>query len=117
MEFEGFVIRLLAELQGLAEREVDPRASFRGLGLDSLGASRLAARLSEALGRPLSPTLVWEFPTISALARHLAGAPGAAEGGAAAATSEDPGEPIAIIGVACRVPGAASPAAFWELLA
>ncbi|MCL2553632.1 MAG: hypothetical protein FWE75_15970, partial [Actinomycetia bacterium] len=27
-----------------------------------------------------------------------------------------PGEPIAVIGVSCRLPGAADPAAFWDLL-
>lgn len=33
-----------------------------------------------------------------------------------AAAERAAGEPIAVIGVGCRVPGADSPAAFWELL-
>jgi acyl carrier protein len=45
---------------------------FFDYGLDSLHAVDLSGHLEELLGRPLSPSLAWEFPTISGLAAHLA---------------------------------------------
>ena len=90
---------------------------FSRYGLDSLNATGLISDLSAELGRPLSPTLMWEHPTLDALARHLEGPP-AGEPKSAGAQSvrgtED--EPIAIVGLACRFPGAPGPEAFWRLL-
>lgn len=40
-------------------------------GLDSLAATELQQGLSETLGLPLPPTLVFDYPTISALVAHL----------------------------------------------
>jgi hypothetical protein len=44
---------------------------LRHLGLSSLAAVELAARLSTAIGQPLPQTLVWSYPTIAAVATHL----------------------------------------------
>jgi acyl transferase domain-containing protein/acyl carrier protein len=111
---------LLARLA--ARLDVDPvtiNASerFQHLGLDSMGATAILAELGEKLGRSLSPTLAWEYPTPEALASYLASADGAARGpvGGARVDRTDQ-EPIAIVGLACRFPGAPSPNAFWELL-
>ena len=59
---------------------------FFDYGLDSLHAVDLSGHLEELLGRPLSPSLAWEFPTISGLAAHLAA------GGSG--TQEDPGREL-----------------------
>src|SRR5207249_2733002 len=88
-------------------------------GLGSLQAVGLAGDLQEWLGRPLSPTLVYEYPTIEALAQHLAGGtdcqPSASAGESPAPQSME-SDPIAIIGIGCRFPGAEGPEAFWRLL-
>ncbi|MET9264253.1 SDR family NAD(P)-dependent oxidoreductase, partial [Amycolatopsis sp. NPDC004079] len=105
----------------LGHREADAvpaRAPFKELGLDSLGAVELRDRLAERTGLALAPTVVFSHPTAEALARHVAdlrsGSP-IAEPDAAPAV---PGEPIAIVGMACRFPGAAaSPEALWRLVA
>jgi acyl carrier protein len=39
---------------------------------DSIIAMKLSARLETLLGRSLSPSIAWEFETISELAAHLA---------------------------------------------
>jgi hypothetical protein len=64
-------------------------------------ATTMLTALSGELGRPLSPTLAWQFPTPADLARHLAGedeAPREAAELQAIRTTGD--EPIAIVGIA-----------------
>ncbi|MEO6809431.1 MAG: amino acid adenylation domain-containing protein, partial [Isosphaeraceae bacterium] len=107
----------VADPLGLRASEVDRRSPFANFGLGSLQAVRLAGELEEWLERPLSPTLVYDHPTIAALAEFLADEPGVSvtvEG--KEANHRDDSEPIAIIGIGCRVPGASGPEAFWGLL-
>src|SRR5262249_53352202 len=104
-EIQSFLLDLLSERLGVGPRALDARDRFSRYGLDSAGAASIIADLGAALGRPLSPTLVWRYPTIEALARYLAtGAsviPPSPEEGAGRATLD---EPIAIVGIACRFP-------------
>nr|ALD82521.1 polyketide synthase [Nannocystis sp. MB1016] len=93
---------------------IDPGERFHRYGLDSLRASRLIAALGERLGRALSPTLAWEHPTVDSLLSHVLGERAGAA--AAARGPEAPAEPIAIVGMACRIPRAPDVAAFWRLL-
>ena len=115
-DLRTLVVSHLAERLRIDPRSIDVREQFSRFGLESRGATDLLAHLAQALGRPLSPVLVWRYPTPEALARHLAGGASERE---ALVLEERPGaqdEPIAIIGMACRLPGAPSPDAFWQLL-
>ena len=58
---------------GVRPDEVDMRRPLAGFGIGSLQAVRLAAELEEWLGRELTPTLVYDYPTIDALADFLGG--------------------------------------------
>ena len=58
---------------GIRPDEVDIRSPLAAFGIGSLQAVRLAADLEEWLGRKLCPTLVYDYPTIDALAGFLAG--------------------------------------------
>ena len=53
-------------------REVDAGAPLMEAGLDSLGAVELRAALSAAFGVELPATLIFDYPSVSALSRHLA---------------------------------------------
>jgi phthiocerol/phenolphthiocerol synthesis type-I polyketide synthase C len=125
-EIAAWIVSRLSEQLGLSPTEVDTSLPFAHYGLDSVHAIRLTAALEAWLGCELSPTVAYEYPTIGQLAKHLgedARAEGPAAGervGVAAETdgrAAHPDEPIAIIGIGCRFPGADGPAAFWRLLA
>ncbi|MEJ2870701.1 SDR family NAD(P)-dependent oxidoreductase [Actinomycetospora sp. OC33-EN08] len=111
------VVRELAAVLG----HVDPATlaadrAFRDLGVDSLTAVELRNRLAAAAGLTLDTTVVFDHPDASALAGRLvelAGG-GSVVGTVSGRSASD--EPLAIVGLACRFPGADSPAALWELL-
>jgi myxalamid-type polyketide synthase MxaE and MxaD len=113
----AWLVSKLSERLGVESQEIDIREPFASYGLGSTEAVRLAGELAEWLGRKLSPALAYEYPTIEALARHLAGSADASEPGARVAQDlQAKNEPIAIVGIGCRFPGANDPAAFWQLL-
>ncbi len=113
---EMLTARLAARLE-IDPSEIDPRESFHSYGLDSAGAVRLIDELSAELGRTLSPTLVWAYPTVGELARHLsAGESAPVRTAARVQARRSVDEPIAIVGLACRFPGAPDLQAFWRML-
>ncbi len=114
---QAWLLAKLAERLGIEPHDIDTREPLASYGLGSTEAVSLAGELADWLGRDLSAALVYEHPTIEALARHLAGSPDVSA--AASRGRQDAGangEPVAIIGVGCRFPGANGPGAFWRLL-
>ena len=126
---------LQAEVQAVLRLPSAPDASvgFFDLGMDSLMAVELRNRLNRACADAYSApnTLVFDFPCIADLAQHLAGVLGQAETPPGAGTDAVPdtgtdagptsgvraGESgIAIVGMACRFPGAPDIGAFWRQL-
>ncbi|GII95401.1 hypothetical protein Ssi02_56320 [Sinosporangium siamense] len=106
----------VAEVLGHADgTRVETSAAFKDLGFDSLLAVRLRNRLNQVTGLRLPATVVFDHPTPEALAVHLkAGRPAPRVTTRPAAT----GEPIAIVGMACRFPGGVrSPEDLWRLVA
>ncbi|WP_213455451.1 type I polyketide synthase, partial [Rhizomonospora bruguierae] len=102
---------------------VDPSRAFSELGFDSLSAVEFRTALGDSAGVRLPTTLVFDYPTPSALARHLlaelAGTDGQVVRRVAASTGDaGTDDPIAIVGMACRYPhGADTPEALWRLVA
>jgi acyl carrier protein len=76
---QAWLIKRVSAALSLNPDDIDVRETFSSFGLDSRTAVSLSGDLERWLGRRLPPTLVWDYPTIDALARHLdaAGSPSA----------------------------------------
>lgn len=72
-EIEDWLVRELAEALAVGEAEVDPAVSFLEMGIGSRSAVGISGRLQKWLGAKLPATLLFEHPTIDALAAHLSG--------------------------------------------
>ncbi|HEY0603182.1 MAG TPA: beta-ketoacyl synthase N-terminal-like domain-containing protein [Herpetosiphonaceae bacterium] len=104
----------IAAQRNIAPQDVDIWQPFANYGLTSAELVSLSGKLEEWLDRQLSPTLLYDYPTIGALAGYLTQRSDVTERAAGERLAET--EAIAIVGLGCRLPGADSPAAFWELL-
>jgi acyl transferase domain-containing protein/acyl-CoA synthetase (AMP-forming)/AMP-acid ligase II/acyl carrier protein len=114
-EARDFLIDYAASKTGQGRSRIDTRAPFTSFGLDSMAAVTLAAEAGSWAGRSLSPTALWEHPNIDALAAHLS----AEETPVAVleTASANLREPIAVLGMACRLPGNVNdPSALWSSL-
>jgi acyl carrier protein len=65
-------VEYLARTLDLPDQTIDPDVKFARLGLDSANSLYLIVELEDWLGIELTPDLVFEYPTIAELARHLA---------------------------------------------
>lgn len=114
----NWLVDYLVTTIGCSPDEVDIHASLNDLGVGSRDAVVLSGELSELLERRVSPVEFWQHPTIDMLARFLTGAESEDDDlpeldGIAGALNE----PIAVIGMGCRLPGGITAVEdLWRLL-
>ncbi|CRZ16896.1 type I polyketide synthase [Mycolicibacterium neworleansense] len=111
----------VAEVTRVDSAEIREDAGFFDLGMDSLMAVELRRRMEQGVGAEIPITLVMDYPRISDVADYLLGdvlglseQPKSAPQVASTAVRTD--DPIAIVAVSCRFPGAPNPEAFWDVL-
>ncbi|WP_050800088.1 type I polyketide synthase [Streptomyces himastatinicus] len=124
-EPDGFLIRWLADhmAETTGAAPADPDATFRDLGLDSVLSVQLRNRLVSATGLRMPASILFDYPTPSALAAHLhdqiLGVLGTVDDTRTTApvTTATDDDPIAIVGMACHLPGGIdSPQELWQAL-
>lgn len=141
--FEADLLALASETSGIALAELAVDQELGGVGFDSISFGLLSDRLNQRFGLDVSPATFYETPTLRVLAEKLgrerwpllarhyqvlaappvaaapqapstpppSEAPRAAVRGAAAGC-----EPIAIVGMAGRLPGSQDLDEFWQHL-
>ncbi|MFF3617059.1 SDR family NAD(P)-dependent oxidoreductase [Streptomyces sp. NPDC002580] len=114
---------------GLRSAEsVRPDQPLRELGMDSVTAVELRNRIGTRIGTRLPATLLFDHPTAARLSAHLLSTALATDGRTTPRTAPDPrsprplapapDEPLALVGMACRLPGGVNdPEGLWRLVA
>ncbi|MYU56091.1 MULTISPECIES: non-ribosomal peptide synthetase [Streptomyces] len=104
----------LTELfEAVIGKPIGPEQRFFDAGASSLGLMRFHLRCTAELGLPLTIPDLFEHVTVRRLARFLEGRPAVRRDAAPVAAAD---EPVAVIGMAVRLPGARDLAAFWDLV-
>ena len=119
-----FLRNTVAEVTRVDVGEIREDTGFFDLGMDSLMAIELRRQLERAVGKELPATLAMDYPRLSNVADYLltdvlslsdrAEAKAPLQPIAPASSAAD--EPIAIIALACRFPGAPDADAYWDVL-
>ncbi|MEH1014376.1 amino acid adenylation domain-containing protein [Micromonospora sp. CPCC 206060] len=120
-EVERLVGQVWARVLDRPATTIDPHDRFLAIGGSSLKAMEVLAGLEDAFGTTLDPADLRDCPTVAALTDRIvarAAEPPAATG---PVVVTDPGPAtttgtMAVIGMACRFPGADSPEEFWQWL-
>ncbi|WP_017654183.1 type I polyketide synthase [Fortiea contorta] len=109
----NWLIKKVSEQLQISPQTINISEPLAQYGLGSLAAVRISGELQEWLGRELPTTLLYDYPSIAALAKYL-GNEAPQQQIVPQQQKED--HAIAIVGLGCRYPGADNPNAFWELL-
>jgi acyl transferase domain-containing protein len=135
------LVRIFSEELKLPAARFDGAKRFEDYGADSVLIASVVRRIDHLVSESFDPALILENPTLDTLAaalthshpdrfvdsaREPAGTrpPRAADFALAAAmphggngSRNSTGEPIAIVGLGCRLPGGDDPESFWRMLA
>ena len=130
VEFERVAQLVAAEL-GVSRDQLQPEQPLAHYGMHSLAAVSLSETLARELGIALPSTLLYDYPCLSRLVAYLrrltgheklsVSSPATLAKPSAPATTKVAGSvsntmPIAVIGMACRLPGADHYSQLWQLI-
>lgn len=118
LNIQNWLKENLANRLAITPQEIDIQQPFINYGLDSVQAVRLTADLEDWLHCQLSPTVAYDYPNIETLAVYLADQKTTYEPlPEKSLIHKTDNNKIAIVGMACRFPGAYNCEEYWQLLA
>ncbi len=124
-QIQQWIFNYLHLNAGVPVEELALDKPFTAYGLDSITAVRVSGELSDWMKREISPTVVYDYPNVEALANYLSGdsaesssvfsdnAKAFANGSVNERGNEND---VAIVGMGCRFPAANGLDEFWNLL-
>lgn len=112
-EIESWLLTWIGNKNKTVLNKKDVHHSFIYFGLDSLSITQLCMELGNWLKLKVDQTLIWHYSTIHELAKYLAGDK---DQSVEQTSHVNQQEPIAIVGIACRLPGANNLEELWNLL-
>ncbi|MGD1805490.1 MAG: acyl carrier protein [Trichodesmium sp.] len=72
-ELQDWLVSYLSQMLDIDIEEVSTTTSFARYGLNSSASISLIHNLSDWIGQEIDPTIMYSYPTIEAIAKHLAG--------------------------------------------
>ena len=115
VDLEAWLCSWLSNRMNVSLNDIDLDTTFAEQGVTSLMAVELARAIEEKTGKTVSTTVAWSFPNIRTLTQYLIDLDVELD----QENNNQPksvNEPIAIIGMACRFPGATNLDEYWHLL-
>ncbi|HWU87432.1 MAG TPA: acyl carrier protein [Kofleriaceae bacterium] len=70
-EIEKWLCETMGDLLDVSPEEIQITTHFDSYSLDSSSAISITEMLGEYVGKSLEPTLLYDYPTIQSLAKHL----------------------------------------------
>jgi acyl transferase domain-containing protein/acyl-CoA synthetase (AMP-forming)/AMP-acid ligase II/acyl carrier protein/short-subunit dehydrogenase len=108
----NWLISKIAEMLDISITSINPSQPFSSYGMGSIEAIRLSGLLNDEIGKEISATIAYDYPTIDKLVEHVYCDQTHIEKIENSATLE----PIAVISADCHFPGAENIEKFWELI-
>lgn len=71
LDIQTWISTYVADLLSIHPDQIDVTIPFDRYGLDSSAAVGMTGDLEDWIGMELDPTLLYDYPTITALAQHL----------------------------------------------
>lgn len=108
------ILQTLSEIGGVAYNQLSATDEFSCQGIDSASAVSFIDSLSHVIGRKIPVTLLYEHATPRALFNYLNQTTATATGAPPRVRAVR--SKVAIVGIACRMPGAKTAEEFWRNL-
>ncbi len=72
-EIQEWIVKYLSNVLDTSADEIDVTVPFDDFALDSATAIGMTGELEDWLGKPVDPTLVYDYPTVEQFSKCLAG--------------------------------------------